>query len=429
MEMVRSEALGRFLFTLGWCAVAAILLAIFDGTTADSSPEDGVVLTLVGVALLIGCGVGARWIVDATAERAALIASLVPTGFAFPCMMRSVDFPLEADRASASAPIYSSGALLGIAALTLVTFWTAHRALRKRTADSFQPLLGLDGVLIGFVALSTAVLAPVGVATFTRPTFAEMTGPTSTHARLTVPELDASFGEEQPLLEDGEVSLTAVRAAPLPKRLARLTLDLHDGVGPRSVGEVVVGGGETLVLQRRGPVWEVCYPQGPRLNHWECTVLGKFARGIAGTIEGIRYSSLHASISPLPEISLLSTFVLFGAIAVAVDAERRRRQMKEIAGGRNGTLQASGLIESDGEIFATAKPLQQSPGPVVLLGVAGETDPYRGVRLAERVVPGNKDEKLRALALERLDMRVHVLAGGALGLAPAIATFIIDLGS
>jgi hypothetical protein len=425
-----SATVGRVVFIGGWATFGAILLSLFDSSAAAAAAKgsfETLGLLFFGLVVLLFAGWGARRIVDGFAESAGLLSSVVPAGFAFPCVVRALDLPLTPS-AGAEAPLYSDAALAAIACATFVATFALQKKLRDRAAaplGSAGTLVRPDRLLFGLTALA-GVLLVVGVAaSLARPTLEERSSATpETHARVTVPPLDATFGEERRLVDDDTLVLTVVRSEPLPKQLARLTLDLRDGLGPRAVGHVVVGGGEPLAVVKQGLLWEVHYERPEHPKHYQPVVLGRFLSGSEAGAETPRLSAIRGQFAPDPGVVTLTGLAFLVALAEALLEERRRRRAKEIAGGKEGVLQPTGLIESEGELFSV-EGHHLWTGPVVILEVTRELDPYRGVRAARRVLQGKIEDELRRRAVERREARARVVAVAALWLGPAIAAGVI----
>jgi hypothetical protein len=436
MSKISSDALGRGVFAAAWSAFGAVLLVIVDGATARPTSDDLRLIPL-GVLALVAAGLGARRVVDAATERAALLASLVLVGFAAPCVIRMVDLPLLSSFESThrhGTRVYSEWAMVGIGSTTFVATLAVQHFLRRRSAAPRGPspsLLRPDRVTFGLLALAILLLIPVLGARLTRPSLEQLRTSTMPHARFTVPELDASFGEEQQVYADEQVVVTVVRSVPLPKQIGQLTIDLRDGLGARPVPHVAVGGGEQLALaSRHALVWSLCHGPAecdaedgaPRYRSTPLTsvTLARFLRG-RELSHDTRASDVRGALSPAGEVGTALVLIVIGGLAVAVRDEVRRRRVRAVSQGREGILQPGGLIESGGEHFTASALLPRYVGPVVITSVDDPSPPYRGARVASGVVLGTIEAYLHHHAESRLDTRVRVGVALALGSLPALA--------
>jgi hypothetical protein len=327
-------------------------------------------------------------------------------------------------------------ATLGIGATTLVATLAAQHQLRRRAASPRGPspsLLRPDRVTFGLVALAILILIPAVAARLTRPTLEELRASTTLYARFTVPELDASFGEEQQIYADDRVAVAVYRSVPLPKQIGRLTVDLRDGLGPRPVPNVAVGGGESLAIATRQElVWSLCHGRGECDLHDEASrsssgrpssvTLARYLRG--RELPADRISDVRGAVGPSGGVLSPLLLAAVGALAVAVRDELRRRRVRAIAQGTEGVLQPGGSIEASGEVFTTSAPLPRYVGPVVILDVE-DAAPYRGAKVAKRVVLGSIEAYLRHHAESRLDTRVRVLVALALASLPVLAAGLL----
>jgi hypothetical protein len=438
MSKISSADVGRGVFAATWSAFGTILLIVVDGAATRPSSDD-VMLIPLGVFMLVAAGLGARKIVDGVTERAVLLGSLVLCGFSAPCVVRMIDLPLLPGSGSTGTRIYSDLTLLGIGAATFIAILAAQHLMRRRAAAPRGPSpaqLRPDRVTFMLVALGILTLIPALAAKVTRPTLEQLQTSNQLHARFTVPALDASFGDEQPIYADDRVAVAVVRSVPLPKQIGRLTIDLRDGLGPRPVPNVSVGGGESLaVASRQQLLWSLCHGRAEFCDQDDLAPHSSSAPKRSVTLArhlGGRELSPDARVSDVrgalgPSGGVLSPLLLVGvgAVAVAVRDELRRRRVRAIAQGTEGVLQPGGAIEAGEEVFTTSAPLPRYVGPVVILDVEDASPPYRGAKVAKHVVLGSIEAYLRHHAESCLDTRVRVLVALTLASLPVLAAGLL----
>jgi hypothetical protein len=303
--------------------------------------------------------------------------------------------------------------LLMLAACTAALVLALHARFEARSSPTPGPAPApADFRLLGFVAILGGLSVPLVAASVRLPALGDL-AVANPHAEMTVPALDAVSGDSIPIFEKGALVVSAARTHPLPLKIARLELDLGDGVGLRAV--LPVGGGERLRLDHRAHlVWEICNVQPVRAaspgDPIPCTMLARFVRGVAGASREPRVSDVRGEVSAPPGFLVTAVVALVGASVLLFVSERRRRTVLRVVRGQQGMLHSTGEVESLGEHYALRVPPKHKwPGPVVLLDVDESADPYRGARSAGSVVPGTVEQHLGWYAQQRA--MLHVVIG------------------
>ena len=222
--------------------------------------------------------------------------------------------------------------------------------------------------------------------------------------------------------------VSAVRTHPLPKKVARLTVDLRDGVGTRPVEHVAVGGGEQLQLRRAGLNWELCNAPMHRamsLKAAKCVTLGRFVRGHASVPAGLKVSAVRGQFAPTQALLTLTFAALIVTLLLLGTDEVDRRRVIKIAAGRQAVLHWNGVVQSEGNDYTLTSTAHHRPGPLVLFGTSDEVDPYRGRRVASSAVPGTIEQHVRRFHQERLERRAIFGVGYVLALLPALAAGVV----
>lgn len=383
-----------------------VLLGV-DALAASPGTGGGSVLFLLLAALYAALAFGVSKLAGLAAARAVALGSLVAVAAFVPNMARLHDAPLVAQVSIKNPPLYSGAVLLAVGACIFVVVLASHGRLEAKSSpappkDRPRP----DHRLFGSVVIVALLSVPLVVSRVRLRPVTDL-AVVETYADMKVPALDSVDVDTIPIFDDGAVAVSAVRTHPLPLKIARLEVDLRDGVGSRPV--LAVGGGERLRLVHSAQlVWELCHvpPDRPKDAMFSsklepCVTLARFMTG-GGSFEP-RVSAVRGKVGPPPGVFVLATLALVGCVAALAASELSRRKLLRVMSGRQAVLQRDGAIESFGERYVLRQlPKHLWAGPVVLLDVAENAGPYRETRSAGSAVPGTIEQHVAWYSRQRL---------------------------
>lgn len=392
-----------------WATFWTFVLAFFDQATASRNERELAMVIPVAFVGLLWTSAGVRAIDDKSGEVAALLASVLFVGFAFPCVVRAVDGPFEPGT-PALAPIYSRSGLYACGAGLFVALLSLRALVARWRASPGAPsALRRDDLILGLPAMTTALVFAGLVATV----WIEIAEATPSFTESGVESRGYLVPRGDDTTANGLVTFSARRIG--PTRYVGLQLDLQDGSGERRLEKIPseeLGG-----LDRPGSRWTVCFDSGscsPGYLDWS---------GCFGPTAELFAADVQTGLAPVAAI--LTGILLVWVIGMALAFESRRREAAQLSTARAGLLHPNGLVEADGEVFAPREPADPLlPGPVLLVGESNEGDAYRSARSVDHVLPDCREAQLASLEEDRLKMRAHVALACVCTLAPVIAVCV-----
>ncbi len=432
-QQVGPSALARqIVLAFAWSFSCVLVLSVVDSVARSPGSSGGSLLFLVLGVLSALLALAVLKLAGLSAARAVSWGSLVAVAALLPCMARLADSPLVLDLVGERPRLYSGLALLAIGASTFgLTLGLQRRFEAQTTPLGAHAPPGPDHRLIGIVAALGLLSVPLVATSARLPTPHDLAA-VQPYAEMTVPALDAVDGDSIPIFDDGAVAVSASRTHPLPLKIARLEVDLGDGVGARPT--LPVGGGERLRLVHRAQlVWELCHvPPSentrtvPSQRREPCVMLARFVKGAASAPADPRVSNVRGKVAPPGGFLFLAGVAFVGAAVALVITELRRRKLLRVMRGQAGLRHPDGVIESLGEHYTLRVPPQHGwPGPVVLLDVDESASPYRGTRTAGSVVPGTIEQHLGWYAQQRVALHQVITVAYALAIAHLAAAGLV----
>lgn len=393
---------------LAWSFISVLVLGVVDALARFGDPMGGSGWFLALAALVAAATFTLSQLVGLPAARAVSLGSLPCLAALVPCAARLADSPLAPELAPDLTPLHAGPIRLAVGLVTFgLVLAVQHQLERSAPRAPGDEALRVDRRLVAQVVVLGLLGCPLFVSRVRLPELHAVAAKRE-YLEVVVPMLDAAADGTSSVVDDEAVAVTAVRTHSLPLQIARLEIDLRDGLGARR--SIAVGGGERLRLAHRAQlVWELCHVttkrwggSGARNTGESCVPAARFMRGSAsGTIDP-RVSQLRGQIAPPPGFLLMAAVAFAAALAALVVSERSRRLLLRISRGQQGMLRADGTVEAQGQSYALRTPPRHGwPGPVVLLGAADAADPYRGKRTADSVEPGTIEQHVAWRAQRR----------------------------